>query len=64
VSATYLLKFGKKLDASIGASIWNLFEKENIINTYYTKNSDGDIITVNNLSLSITPNVSFRLSFN
>ncbi len=63
ISATYQFKFGEKLDASIGASIWNLFDKENIVNTYYTKNTDGDIVTINTLSLGITPNVSFRLSF-
>lgn len=63
ISATYQLKFGRKLDASIGASIWNLFNKKNSVNTYYTKNSDGDILTVDNLSLGITPNISFRLRF-
>jgi hypothetical protein len=63
ISATYQLKFTNKLDASIGVSIWNLFDRENVINTYYAKNSDGDIITIDNLSLGITPNVSFRLRF-
>ena len=63
ISATYQLKFSNKLDASIGASIWNLFDRKNVINTYYTKNNDGDILTVDNLSLGITPNVSFRLRF-
>ncbi|MFT5847945.1 MAG: hypothetical protein ACJARX_001685 [Psychroserpens sp.] len=63
LSATYQLKFADKLDASIGASIWNLFDRENIINTYHVKNTDGETITIDNLSLGITPNVSFRLRF-
>ena len=63
LSATYQLKFTNKLNASIGASIWNLFDRKNVINSYYTKNTDGDIITIENLSLGITPNISFRLQF-
>ncbi|WP_241485197.1 TonB-dependent receptor plug domain-containing protein [Psychroserpens damuponensis] len=63
ISATYKLKFTNKLDASIGASIWNLFDRQNIINTYYIENTDGDIISIDNLSLGITPNISFRLRF-
>nr|WP_321225117.1 TonB-dependent receptor [uncultured Psychroserpens sp.] len=63
ISTTYQLKFSNQLDASIGASIWNLFDRKNVINTYYLKNDQGDIITVNNLSLGITPNISFRVRF-
>ena len=63
VSATYKLKFGTKLDASIGASIWNIFDRKNIINTYFATNENGDIVTVDNLSLGITPNISFRVRF-
>ncbi|MEH6538192.1 MAG: TonB-dependent receptor plug domain-containing protein [Psychroserpens sp.] len=63
ISATYQLKFTNKLNASIGASIWNLLDRKNVINTYYAKNTDGDIITIDNLSLGITPNISFRLRF-
>lgn len=63
ISATYQLKFTNKLDASIGASIWNLFDRKNSINTYYSETTDGDIIAIENLSLGITPNISFRLRF-
>lgn len=63
LSATYQLKFTNKLNASIGASIWNLLDRKNVINSYYAKNTDGDIITIENLSLGITPNISFRLQF-
>ncbi|WP_435413145.1 TonB-dependent receptor plug domain-containing protein [Psychroserpens mesophilus] len=63
ISATYKLKFGNKLDASIGASIWNIFDRKNIINTYFATDENGDIVTIDNLSLGITPNISFRVRF-
>ncbi len=63
ISATYQLKLTNKMDASIGASIWNLLDRKNIINTYFAENTDGDIITIENLSLGITPNISFRVRF-
>jgi hypothetical protein len=63
ISATYQLKLTNKMDASIGASIWNLLDRKNLINTYYAENTDGDIITVENVSLGITPNISFRVRF-
>ncbi|WP_299339395.1 TonB-dependent receptor [uncultured Psychroserpens sp.] len=63
LSATYQLKLTNKLDASIGTSIWNIFDRQNVINTYYVENSDGDIIAIENLSLGITPNLSFRVRF-
>ena len=63
ISATYKLKFTDKLDASIGASIWNLFDRKNILNTYYTLDTNGNVVTIENLSLGITPNISFRVEF-
>ncbi|WP_321262639.1 TonB-dependent receptor plug domain-containing protein [Psychroserpens sp.] len=63
ISATYKLKFTDKLDASIGASIWNLFDRKNVINAYYTLDTNGDVVTIENLSLGITPNISFRIEF-
>ena len=63
LSATYQLKFTNKLDASIGASIWNLFDRKNVINTYYIENTNDELISVENVSLGITPNISFRVRF-
>ncbi|MEZ4857122.1 MAG: TonB-dependent receptor [Gelidibacter sp.] len=62
-STTYQFQFTNKVNASIGASIWNIFNKKNVINTYYNKDSDGNINKIENVSLGITPNVSFRLVF-
>ena len=60
-SATYEFRLGDT-KASIGASIWNLFNNKNVINTYYTLNDDV-VNTVENVSLGITPNISLRVYF-
>ena len=62
-STTYNFEMSPKLNAVIGASIWNLFNRKNSINSYYTINDDDSINKVENLSLGITPNVSFRINF-
>ncbi|NRD24836.1 TonB-dependent receptor [Winogradskyella litoriviva] len=63
VSAIYNFKLSKGIKADIGASIWNIFNQTNIINRYYSLNSDDSIIEINNRSLKLTPNLSFRVSF-
>jgi len=62
-SATYTFHFNDTTRAIVGASIWNILNKENITNTYYTINSDEEITKVENLSLGITPNISLRVHF-
>ncbi len=63
LSSTYTIKLGKNTDAIAGFSLWNVLNKANIINTYYTINDDDSINKIENLSLGITPNFSFRLRF-
>ncbi|OUR91440.1 TonB-dependent receptor [Flavobacteriales bacterium 34_180_T64] len=62
-STTYQFQMSPKTSASIGASIWNIFNRKNVINSYFTEDSDTAIRKVENISLGITPNVSFRLNF-
>lgn len=62
-SATYDFDFSTKTHATIGASIWNVTNKKNIINNYYTLDNDNIVSKVENQSLGITPNISFRLQF-
>ncbi|WP_246041062.1 TonB-dependent receptor plug domain-containing protein [Flavivirga rizhaonensis] len=62
-SATYNFNISDATRATIGASVWNLLNKKNIINTYYTLNDNNEINTVENESLGITPNVSLRIHF-
>lgn len=62
-SATYRFDISDKTDAIIGASVWNVLNKKNIINTYYTLDMDNNMTKVENQSLGITPNISLRLRF-
>ncbi len=62
-SATYAFNISDSTRATIGASIWNLLNKNNIINTYYTLDENNAINPVENRSLGITPNVSLRVRF-
>ncbi|WP_299111638.1 TonB-dependent receptor [uncultured Winogradskyella sp.] len=63
ISAIYNFNLSKGIKANIGASIWNIFNQTNIINRYYSLDSDDSIIKINNRSLKFTPNLSFRVSF-
>jgi hypothetical protein len=62
-SATYAFDISDGVKASIGASIWNLLNKKNIINKYYSLDDENEVVPVENQSLGITPNVSFRVRF-
>nr|WP_252730415.1 TonB-dependent receptor [Lacinutrix sp. C3R15] len=62
-SATKDLKISEGIRAKIGASVWNLFNTKNTINRYYVLDTDDNISKVENQSLGITPNLSFRLYF-
>nr|WP_262910830.1 TonB-dependent receptor plug domain-containing protein [Wocania arenilitoris] len=62
-SATYAFDVSDTARAIVGASIWNIFNQKNIINAYYTLDSDNMVNKVENQSLGITPNVSIRVNF-
>lgn len=62
-SATYAFDISDGVKATIGASIWNLLNKNNIINKYYSLDNENEVVPVENQSLGITPNVSFRVRF-
>lgn len=60
-SSTYQFKLGKN-KATIGASIWNILNRKNLINSYYTIKNDN-ISKIENISLGLTPNISIRIDF-
>ncbi|WP_400076044.1 TonB-dependent receptor plug domain-containing protein [Winogradskyella sp. R77965] len=62
VSALYDFKLSKTTKANLGISVWNLLDKENVINNFYRLNDDA-INEINQRSLRITPNVIFRVNF-
>ncbi|WP_299361063.1 TonB-dependent receptor [Winogradskyella sp.] len=63
LSAIYKFNLSKGIKAEAGASIWNLFNRSNVINRYYTFDSDDNIVEIDNRSLKFTPNLSFRVNF-
>ena len=62
-STTYTFKVADNSIAIAGFSLWNLLNKKNTINSYYIIDDEDTISKVENLSLGITPNFSFRLRF-
>ncbi len=62
-SSTYSFNLKGKARGKIGISLWNILNRENILNTYFIVNEDSSISRIENKSLGITPNFSFRISF-
>lgn len=63
ISATYSFKLSDAINAEAGVSIWNVLNKKNSINRFYVLNDDKTISTIDNESLYLTPNFSFRVTF-
>lgn len=61
-SASQKFQLHDKLWAYAGVSVWNLFDEQNTINTYY-EDRDGEIAKIEQHALGITPNFVFRLLF-
>lgn len=62
VSALYDFKLSSKIKANLGFSVWNLFDRKNIINNFYRINND-EVVEVKQRSLGVTPNVVFKVHF-
>ncbi|WP_179009725.1 TonB-dependent receptor plug domain-containing protein [Winogradskyella forsetii] len=62
ISALYDFKLSKTTTANFGIAIWNLLDKENIINSFYRFNN-GVVEEINQRSLGRTPNLTFRVKF-
>ncbi|WP_422081564.1 TonB-dependent receptor [Ulvibacterium sp.] len=62
-SAVYEFDLSRGLKASVGASVLNFTDRRNILNAYYRINDSGEVEAIENVSLGITPNFSFRVRF-
>lgn len=64
-SFSYNLNFSSAIKAILRAGVINITNQNNIINRYYKvdPNDTSKTIQVNNKSLGLTPNISFRLNF-
>ena len=63
LSAIYKFQLSKGTKAEAGASVWNMLNQNNIVNRYYTLDTDNNIVEVDNSFLKFTPNLSFRVNF-
>jgi hypothetical protein len=64
VSTIYTTRLSNKTDLQAGISIWNLLNRENIINTFFRLDNSGNSQQVIQTSLGITPNATIKLLFN
>ncbi|MDN3670798.1 TonB-dependent receptor [Echinicola jeungdonensis] len=62
-SAKYRFDISDKWSGNCGIAVWNLTNRENIINTLSSITEDGELSQVNQKALGITPNVSVRISY-
>ena len=62
-SAIYHFQLARNIKANAGLSILNFTDRRNTLNKYYRVNEEDEIETIENFSLGITPNISFRVSF-
>ena len=64
-SLNYNFNLSQSVKASLTAGVINITNQENIINRYYKVNSNdsNDAVQVDNKSLGLTPNLSFRVNF-
>ncbi len=62
-SFIYDFDWGRRTKASIGASVLNFTDRNNLLNIFYRLDENDAIETVESTSLGMTPNFSFRLTF-
>jgi len=63
ISAIYKFNLSEAVRGEIGASIWNLTNDQNIVNTYYQLDNRLNIEEIQQYALGFTPNFMFRISF-
>ena len=63
LSFRYDFKIQSDLDASLSLSIWNLLNRTNVLNRFYSFDISDQIMERNSEALGLTPNLSFRLRF-
>jgi hypothetical protein len=62
-SLVYSFRLSEGIQANAGASVLNLSGRKNILDTYFRLNDQDEIERVENISLGLTPNLSFRIRF-
>jgi len=63
ISANYQFRWGEHTKIKTGISLWNLLDRRNPINTFFSTNTEGGAERFDQSSLGITPNASIRVIF-
>ncbi|TCK67926.1 TonB-dependent receptor-like protein [Winogradskyella wandonensis] len=62
-SALYKFKISNALRSEVGASVWNISDRENAINNYYRINNNDVVDKFSRFSLGLTTNAVVRVYF-
>jgi hypothetical protein len=62
-SAVYKFKINGRFRSEIGASLWNISNRENVINNFFRVNESGGADQFSRFSLGLTSNMVFRIYF-
>ncbi|WP_318312731.1 TonB-dependent receptor [Flagellimonas crocea] len=64
ISGKYEIACGEHTSLEIGAAIWNIFDRNNMLNTFYELSESNTVQKFDKNSLGLTPNFSVRFTFN
>ena len=62
-SAKYRFTINNKVKAQFGISIWNILNRQNVINRYFSITDNNLLESSQQFSLGRTPNLIFRVNF-
>ncbi len=62
-SAIYNFQIGNQVSSQAGFSLWNIFNRENIINSFYILDNNNQIQLIEQNALALTPNLMLRINF-
>ena len=63
ISGKYFFRIGKRVRAQVGASIWNLPNRENVVNRYFRINDNKQLESVQQPALGRATNVILRVTY-
>ncbi|XLS29165.1 TonB-dependent receptor [Flavobacteriaceae bacterium M23B6Z8] len=63
LSASYRLLLTKKIPMQLSVSVWNVLDKQNVLNNFYRVNNEDEAQEFTQRSLGLTPNVLVRVYF-
>lgn len=62
-SGRYSFALSREVNGTLGVSVWNVLDRRNAIDSYYTLDNFEQIARVDRRALSFTPNMMFRVQF-